>query len=172
MTDKNIKLTKRVSKLIWIVPLVLIVTFLVALVGIQSVTDKINANPQNYPEDWGMIGLGIIAIMVYAGIFQGVFLLLSIPTSILKKKSLKEGRTNVADVVLTMALAVMGVVAVILGMYFVILTIQFLTYGLGVVFVPYSLAILLHLFVEVLLVVQLIKCWPKKQKAEVAEVAE
>ena len=172
MTDKNKKLTKRVSKFIWLISLVLLVTFFVALFGIQAVANKINSNPQNYPDDWGMIGLGIIAIMIYAGIFQGIFLVLSIPTSILKNKSLKEGRTNVADSIFTILMALVALPAIFMGMYFVVLTAQFLAYGLGIVFVPYSLAILLHIGVEVLLIKQLINCWPKKQKAVTEEVAE
>ena len=164
MTDKNAKLTKRVSNLIWLISLALLVTFFVALVGVQGVSDKVTNNPQNYPEDWAMIGLGIITLIIYAGIFQALFLLFSIPTSILKKKSLTAGRTSVADLVLTIILALIGLPAVLFGIYFVILTIELLLYGLAVIFLPYAFVILLHILVEALLITQLIKCWPRKQK--------
>ena len=172
MTDKNRKLTKLVKNLTWVLSILFVVTFFIALFSIQGISNKINDNPSQYPEDWGMIGLGLIAMIIHIGIFQGIYIVLSIPTTILKKKTLRDGRTSIADVVFSILIAAISIPALFYGVVMAVNTFDLLSYGLGAGFLPYTIVILLHLATFVLTIVQLIKCWPKKPKAEVAEEVE
>ena len=171
MMDKNKRLTKLVGKLTWILTILMVVTFFVALLSVQSVSNKIADFPDKYPEEWSMIGLGLVAILIQNGIFQGIYAVLSIPAAIFKGKSAKAGRTSVVDVVFSFLIVAISLPSLFYGLVFAINTVDLLTYGLGVGFVPYVIAVLLHLTTVVLMVVQIVKCWPKKEKAMQVEAA-
>ena len=169
MTDKKIKLTKLVKNFAWILTILFVVGFFLALAGVQGISDKVTQNPDNYPSDWGMIGLGLVAMILMLGIFQLIFIVLAIPTAVFKKRSLKDGRTSVVDMVFTFLLVAISMPCLVYGLIMVVNMFQLFTYGLGFGFIPYTIAILLHLAFVALMIVQLILCWPKKKKTEVAE---
>ena len=169
MTDKNRKLTKRVATFTWVISIVFFVTFFIALFSIQGISNKINDNPSQYPENLGMIGLGLIAMILMLGIYHLIYIVFSIPTAIFKNKSIKNGRTSVVDIVFSLLLVAISMPGLAYGLIMLINMVELFTYGLGFGFIPYVIAVLLHVGLVALMIVQLIKCWPKKPKAEVAE---
>ena len=165
MTDQNKRLTKLVGNFTWILSILMVVGFFVALFSIQGVSNKIADYPDKYPQELSMVGLGLIALLIHIGIFHAIYVVLAIPASIFKIKSAKADRTSVVDLVFSFLMAAISIPALIYGIIFVANTVDLLSYGLGVGFVPYVVVILLHLAILALMVVQLIKCWPKKEKA-------
>jgi len=163
--NKQSKFAKKLALFNWILIAVLLVVNIFTYATLGSVTDKISANPDAFPEGFSLsMGLGLVIVLVYFWILHGIIIALTVPTAIFKNKSAKAGKTVVPDIVFTILTAVATLPAIYIACLYFDLLIDACTYGIGGVLIPMAVAIVAQVVLAILNVVHLFVGKNKKTK--------
>ena len=160
MTDKQQKFVKFLVLVGIILCVSVVAVHILTYFGAQSVLNQISNNPQDFPNNFGVeVGFGLV-LLIYMWIFHGIFLVLLIPNVVLKKRFYKNPtkKNKVLDVVFTCLVACGSVPSLIYGIMYCGVIFEILSYGVGVMLVPFVLFVVAQLGYVVASIVQLCVC--------------
>ena len=170
MSDKQKVFTKWLYVIGLILCVAIVVVHVISIKGTQMVIDVINAEPERFPDNFGLeIGLGLSITLIYMWIFHALFILFLIPTAIIKNISLKKDRVIVADIVLSCLLVLSSIPSFIYGIMCFGTIFKALSYGVGGVLIPFVVLIVVQLAYVVACIVHLFVCKRYKNNKEIIE---
>ena len=135
----------------------------VTYLGTNSVTDAINAQPDRFPEKFGLeIGFGMAIMIIYSSISLAFFIAILIPTALMKRASLRKGKVTKADIVLSCLLVVVGIPSFIFEASCIDTILYALSYGIGAIWLPFVIVFFVQLAYVIACIVHLFVCRKKK----------
>ena len=163
MTEKQKAFTKWLFIIGIALCVVIAIVQAVTYLGTNSVSDAINAQPDRFPERFGMeIGFGMALTLIYTSITLGLFIVFLIPTALMKRASYKKGSIVKADIVLTCLLAVVSIPSFISEFSCIEVIFYALSYGIGAIWLPFVFVTFVQLAFVITCIVHLFVCRKKK----------